>query len=110
LISLPHLWEVTLIDMSVHGALVWLKGNVEIKVGDETRLRVLTEKGNQAFEVEALVAHRSERIVGLEISAIDHHASGTLHRLIETNLGNPDLALRTLPVLLKANVSPGPAA
>ena len=111
LICLPHLCEVTLIDISVHGALVWLKGNVDIKVGDETRLRVLTEKGNQAFEVQALVAHRSEHIVGLEISAIDHHAMGTLHRLIGMNLGTPDLALRTLPVLLKANsaASPTPA-
>ena len=110
LICLPRLCEVTLIDISVHGALAWLKGNVEINVGDETRLRVLTEKGNQAFEVEALVAHQSEHIVGLEISAMDHHAKGTLRRLIETNLGAPDLASRTLPVLLKANFSASPAA
>ncbi len=57
LIHLPYLYEVTLIDISVHGALVGPMGNVEIGVGDQTRLRVLTEKGNQAFEVEALVAH-----------------------------------------------------
>ncbi len=103
LICLPRLYEVTLIDISAHGALVKQKGNVEIVVGDQTRLRVLTEKGNQAFEVEALVAHRSEQGVGLEFGCIDHHAKKTLYRLIEMNLGTLDLASRSLPVLLKAN-------
>ena len=108
LIHLPRLYEVTLIDISVHGVLVGLKGSAEIRVGDQTRLRVLTEKGNQAFEVEALVAHRSEQGIGLEISSIDHHAKSRLHRMIENNLGTPDLASRTLPVLLKANFSASP--
>jgi hypothetical protein len=109
LIRLPHLYEVTLIDISVHGALVGLKGNAEIMVGDQTRLRVLTERGNQAFEVEALVAYRLEQDIGLKMSFIDHHANRTLHRLIEMKLGNPDLASRTLPILLKANFFAGPA-
>lgn len=108
-IRLPRLYEVTLIDISVHGALVGLKENAEIRVGDRTRLRVLTEKGNQAFEVETFVVHRSEQRIGLEIDSIDHYAKSTLHRLIETNLGTPDLASRTLPVLLKANFSASPA-
>jgi hypothetical protein len=108
LICLPQLCEVTLIDISMHGALVWPKGNVEIKVGDKVRLRVLTEKGNQAFEVQALVAHRTERIIGLEISAVDHHAMGTLRRLIGIDSGTPDLASRTLPVLLKSNLRASP--
>jgi hypothetical protein len=103
LIRLPRLYEVTLIDISAHGALVKSKGNVEIVVGDQTRLRALTEKGNQAFEVEALVAHRSEQGVGLEFGCIDHHARNTLYRLIEMNLGTLDLASRSLPALLKAN-------
>jgi hypothetical protein len=101
LIRLPYLYEVTLIDISAHGALVGLRGNVEIRVGDQTRLRVLTEKGNRAFEVEALVAHRSEQLIGVEIGSIDRHALDTLHRLIEMNLGTLDLAARTLPALLR---------
>ena len=109
LIRLPRLYEVTLIDISAHGALVGLKGNAEIMVGDQTRLRVLTEKGNQAFEVEALVAYRLEQSIGLKMSSIDHHAKRTLHRLIEMNLGTPDLDSRTLPALLKANCFAGPA-
>jgi hypothetical protein len=63
----------------------------------------LTERGNQAFEVEALVAHRSEQGIGLEFGCIDHHAKNTLYRLIEMNLGTLDLASRSLPALLKAN-------
>lgn len=109
LIHLPYLYEVTLIDISEYGVLVGPTENVEIKIGDQTRLRVLTEKGNQAFEVGVLVAHRSEQGIGLEINSIDNHAKSILHRLIEMNLGTLDLATRTLPVLLKANFSTSPA-
>jgi hypothetical protein len=109
LIRLPHIYEATLIDISVHGALVQLANDAEVRIGDQTRLRVLTEKGNQAFEVDAVVVHRSERGTGLEISAIDHHALSTLHRLIEMNLGAAELAARTLPALLRENFSDSPA-
>jgi hypothetical protein len=105
LIRLPHLYDVTLIDISEHGALLGPKGNVNIGVGDQTRLRVLTEKGNQAFEVEAFVWHRSAEGIGLEFYSIDQHAKSALRRLIEMNLGTLDLATRTLPALLKANFS-----
>jgi hypothetical protein len=110
LIHLPRLYEVTLIDISVHGVLVGLNGNADIGVGDQTRLRVLTEKGNQAFEVEAVVVHRSEQGIGLEIKAIDVHAKSSVRRMIETNLGDLELASRTLPDLLEANFSAYPTA
>ena len=103
LILLPRVYEVTLIDISLHGVLVGLSVNAEIGAGDHARLRVLTEKGNQACEVETRVAHRSEQLIGLEINSIDHHAKNTLHRLIEMNLGTLDLASRTLPILLQEN-------
>jgi len=109
LVCLPRLCEVRLIDISEHGVLAGAMGYVGVGVGDQTRLRVLTEKGNQAFEVGAVVAHRSEQLIGLEINAIDHHAKSTLRRMIEMNLGTPNLATRSLPVLLKANFSASPA-
>ena len=105
LICLPHLYEVTLIDVSLHGVLVGLDGHAEIGAGDRLRLRILTEKGNQACEVETLVVHRSEGQIGLEIRSIDCHARNTLRQLIEMNLGTLELAVRTLPALLKANSS-----
>ncbi len=105
LIRLPHLYEVSLIDVSLHGVLVGLDGHADIGSGDQLRLRVLTEKGNQACEIEVVVAHRSERLIGLEIGSIDSHARNTLRQLIEMNLGTLELAARTLPVLLKANNS-----
>jgi hypothetical protein len=110
LIRLPHLYEVTLIDISEHGVLIMSSAKTRIEIGDQIRLRLLTEKGNQAFEVEALVAHRSEELVGLEISSIDCHARITLRQLIQMNLGTPELASRTLPALLKANFSSSAAA
>jgi hypothetical protein len=96
---------VTLIDISLHGVLVELNSNAEIGAGDQARLRVLTEKGNQAFEIDALVAHRLGQFIGLEISAIDHHARSTLRQLIEMNLGTLEPAARTLPALLEENIA-----
>jgi len=109
LIRLPQLYEVTLIDISAHAALVAMKGRAEIKPGDQARLRVLTEKGNQAFEVQARVAHRSQLGVGLEIGAIDQHARNRLQRLIGVNPGAPELAARTLADLVEAHSLAHPA-
>ena len=112
LIHLPRIDEVLLIDISEHGVLVEAKNALEIGIGDQIRLRVLTEKGNRAFEVDARVAHRSEQGIGLEINSIDRNAKSTLCRLIGMSPGNLDLASRSLPALLKANFSdiPAPAA
>jgi hypothetical protein len=82
---------------------------VEIDAGEQTRLRVLTERGNQAFEVETQVGHHSNRLIGLEINAIDHHAKRTLQRMIEMNLGASDLATRRLHDLLTEYFSLTPA-
>jgi hypothetical protein len=100
---LPDLYEVTLIDISEHGALLGPKKNVRIGIGDQTRLRLLTQKGNQAFEVDAFVWHRSEEGIGLEFYSIDQHAKSSLRRLIEMNLGTLELASRSLPNLLRQN-------
>lgn len=108
LIYLPRLYEATLIDISLHGALVGLKGAADIGVGDQARLRVLNDKGNQAFEVDTLVAHRSEQGIGLAINAIDRHAESWVQRLIAGNPGAPALAARTLPALLEANFCANP--
>lgn len=105
LIRLPRLYEVTLIDVSLHAVLVALDKHADIGAGDQLRLRILTERGNQACEVVGLVAHRSEGLIGLEIRSIDSHARNTLRQLIEMNLGTLELAARTLPALLKANSS-----
>ncbi len=44
-------------------------------------------------------------MVGFAFSAIDQHATGALHQLIQMHLGGPELAMRTLQVLLNANRS-----
>jgi len=103
LICLPHLYEVMLIDISEHGALLGSKQNVRFGIGDQTRLRLLTQKGNQAFEVDAFVWHRSEQGIGIEFYSIDQYAKRRLRELIEMNLGAMDLASRSLPNLLRQN-------
>jgi hypothetical protein len=102
------LYEATLIDISMCGVLVELKGSVDIEVGDQARLRVLNGNGNQAFELDTLVVHRSEQGIGLAVNAIDRHAQSGVQRLIGSGPGAPALAARTLPALLEANFRANP--
>lgn len=103
LVCLPHLYDVVLIDISEHAALVWATGNAGIRRGAVARLRVLTENGNQAFELRTVVAHSSGHGIALEIDAIDRHARDSLQRLLGADRGAPQLASRTLSDLIEAN-------
>lgn len=103
LIHLPRLYEVALIDASLRGALIGTRKLVEIELGEQVRLRVLTERGNQAFEVEARVAHRAEIGIGLEFDTVDQHARRSLQRLIGTDRSAGDPAARTLGDLIEAH-------
>jgi hypothetical protein len=105
LIRLPHLHEVTLLDLSLHAAMVASSGYVDVVVGDAVRLRVLTPRGNCAFEVDASVAYRAAEYIGLQIASVDAHARSALLRLVEMKHGSAASAARTLPALLEAHRS-----
>ncbi|MFA5914576.1 MAG: PilZ domain-containing protein [Burkholderiales bacterium] len=108
LVCLPRIYEGTLIDISEQGALLRLDGKVEIQLGDQTRLRVLTAKGNQAFEVRARLAYRSGQNIGLQIDIVDQYAKGSLYRLIGMRPDAADLAARSLPDLIDAGFRADP--
>jgi hypothetical protein len=108
LICLPRLYDVALIDISMHAALIAFEGTAEIRPGDQAPLRVLTEKGNQAFEVPARVAHRTGSRIALAIGVIDRHTRGSLQRLLGAGSSAPDLASRSLSELIDANGGASP--
>ena len=108
LICLPRIYEATLIDISEQGALLRRDGEVDIEIGAQTRLRVLTQKGNQAFEVHGRLAYRSGRNIGLQIDIVDQYARGSLRRLIGMRPDAADLAARSLPDLIEAGLCADP--
>ncbi len=61
---------VTLVDISEHGVLVQQKERVDIDIGDQIKLRVLTENGGGTFEASALVVRRADQHIALEISKL----------------------------------------
>ena len=115
LIHLPRLYELALLDISLHAALLAPGERVEVGLGEATRLRVLTRRGNQACEVQAVIAYRSERGIGLEIDASEQPAMRSLQRLIGVDLVLGDrLGSRSLADLIEANLgaaalTPAPA-
>ncbi len=70
LITPAHEHSVTLVDISEHGVLIQQKESVDVEIGDQIKLRVLTENGGGTFEAEALVVRRADAHIGLEISAL----------------------------------------
>lgn len=103
LVCLPRLYDVALIDISMYGALIGFEGNAEIRPGEQAPLRVLTEKGNQAFEVQARVAHRAGSRIALAIDVTDRHTRGLLQHLLGAGANALNLASRSLSELIDAN-------
>ena len=103
LIKLPRLYEAALIDISLRAALLEPNERFEGGVGEPMRLRVLTERGNQACEVQAVIAYRSELGIGLAIDVSERNAMRSLYRQTGGYFALTDrLAERSLAELVEA--------
>jgi pSer/pThr/pTyr-binding forkhead associated (FHA) protein len=91
-------WEARLSDISLHGALVERPADWEAGEGQVYRLDVhLNEEITIHMDVE--VAHADARWIGFRCHDIDVDSITHLRRLVELNLGDPDLVERELSAL-----------
>jgi hypothetical protein len=89
-----------LIDVSLKGALVTRPADWHPKVGDSCQLElVLGDNHEAAISMEVTVAHREAERVGLRCQHIDLDSITHLRRLVELNLGDPELLDRELAAL-----------
>lgn len=94
--------DVTLLDISTHGAFVEAIDARGFFAGARCALRVLGAADRQVLEVNAIVMHCMEdRRFGLGLRNINPGAENALRRMIEMNLGTEALLRRELCVLLK---------
>lgn len=98
---------VHVLDLSLKGALVHTRDEVQVSVGVACALHVdLDELGDQ-ISMHGTVTHVAGRQAGLTCRGIDIDSATHLRRLVELNLGSDDLLDRELSTLLSA-ASPPP--
>lgn len=96
-----NVWPTTLLDLSLRGALVTKPLDFD---GDTERLFILrfSLEGLEApIVMEGVIAHEESATLGLAAVHTDIDSATALRRIIELNLGNPDLLQRDLHALLQ---------
>lgn len=94
-------WESTLADISLHGALIHTPEDFEPVTGTQYRLDIHLE-GGPDITMDVHVAHQETGNTGLRCDDIDVDSITHLRRLVELNLGDPELLERELSALAPA--------
>jgi len=93
-----QIWETGLIDISLHGALIKAAPNFEADPEQDYKLAVHLEGGPDIC-MDVRVAHQGNEELGLKCKDIDVDSITHLRRLVELNLGDPELLERELSAL-----------
>jgi hypothetical protein len=93
---------VTILDLSLKGALVSLPPNTPMQPSAACSLQVqLNEiETNDLISMEGRIAHAEGGNVGVLCTSIDIDSVTHLRRLVELNLGEPELLERELSALI----------
>lgn len=91
---------VTLVDISLKGALVRLPAANAALAGQELTLEVQLAGHEQQIRMQCELAHAEGDQAGLKCLHIDLDSASHLRRLVELNLGDPDLLDREFTHLI----------
>jgi PilZ domain len=92
------MWSTRLIDISLNGALVERPAGWTGQSGKAQRLELRVASG-LIISVGAAVAHVSDKAIGYHFERMDLDSFTRLKRLIELNLGDPEMLNRELAAL-----------
>lgn len=93
---------VSVIDLSLHGALVETPPAWPGGIGDQCQLKIDLSEA-VSIELCGTVTHLAGRQIGLRCDRIDLDSITHLRRLVELNAGDPALLDREMPHLLTAS-------
>lgn len=88
-----------LIDISLKGALIKKPNSWIANVGDSGQLHMVLSDNISAINMDIKVAHIEEDHVGFHCEHIDIDSVTHLRRLVELNLGDPELLEREFSAL-----------
>jgi len=89
------MWTTRLIDISLRGAMVDRPAGWDGVNGKRQRLDLRVASG-LIISVGALIAHTGPRFIGYRFDKIDLDSFVRLKRLVELNLGDPEMLNREL--------------
>jgi hypothetical protein len=92
-------WRSKLLDISLKGVLIETPKNWDAVNGEHFHLDVIFADSGSLISCGIAVAHIDKSHVGFEIKQIDVESVGHLRRLVELNLGDPELLDRELTAL-----------
>ena len=92
--------SVVVLDLSLKGALVQLPANTPIKQDATCILHVTLSEMDDQISMETRVSHIEGQNAGLICQNIDIDSVTHLRRLVELNIGNPDLLERELSAMI----------
>ena len=88
-----------LVDVSLNGALLVRPDDWAIDTGQPVTLTILLDDAGTAIKMNTRVAHAGRDSIGLRCESIELESIGHLRRLVELNLGDPELLERELEAL-----------
>ena len=101
LVFAKHTIDVVVLDLSLKGALVELPNKASlIEDNAPCTLHVQLDEQNDQISMDTRIAHIEGRKAGLLCLTIDIDSVTHLRRLVELNLGDPDLLERELSALI----------
>ena len=94
--------EVVVLDLPLKGALIRLPADTSITIDTVCMLHVQLNEAelNDQISMEARITHCEGRYAGLHCLTIDIDSVTHLRRLVELNLGDPNLLERELSALM----------
>lgn len=92
--------DVVVLDISLKGALIELPANESVGQDATGALHVILTEMDDQISMSIRVAHSEGRHAGLLCLAIDIDSVTHLRRLVELNLGDPELLERELSALI----------
>lgn len=98
LYSTGAMWDTTLMDISLKGALCSRPKDWDARMGKSYRLEMRLPGGSR-ISMNATAANANASSIGFEWSKIDFDSFAHLKRLIELNIGDPELMNRELTAL-----------
>ncbi len=93
--------EVHLVDISLNGALISRPADWKTADGDYYVLRIELSGEGVEIRMECTIAHESEENIGVHCEHIDIDSAAHLRRIVELNLGDPELLNRELSALVQ---------
>ena len=94
-------WQGEVADLSLHGALIKCPDNFSAQPGDKLLLNLILGQDDVSIGMEVHVVHLHDDLIGLECEHIDVESMTHLRKVLELNLGDPNLMEREIPEMLE---------